>query len=308
MKVIGATSGVPWCVSAFRIAAGDPEAAGLVGRIRELRARILFDRGRRPDFRIPDGGYADEQELDFGAWHVVGRREPDGPPLGYVRLSTPETGKLFQSRSYLGADRYEEVLREHGLGVAETFEHSRLVVEHQARKLGLGVHLNAFAIAAARSLGAKAMIGTSGTADGQDRFHERFGFRAVPGTRRYVEQYTEDVMIMLYRAAAPGGEYGDLVEELEDVFPSVTVSARQAGLGTADTVRHAGENEPRSSSAPVARTAVHRDVVHRDRRPARTTAGSRCCTTWGGTRTGGTSRPCSTPARSARSWTPSRIS
>ena len=36
-----------------------------------------------------------------------------------------------------------------------------------------------------------AMIGTSGTADGQDRFHERFGFRPVPGTRRYVEQYPE---------------------------------------------------------------------------------------------------------------------
>ncbi|WP_329275526.1 GNAT family N-acetyltransferase [Streptomyces sp. NBC_01451] len=244
-------------MSAFRVAPGDPEAAGVVGRIRELRARILFDRGRRPDFRTTDGGYADEQELDFGAWHFVGSREADGHPLGYVRLSTPETGELFQSRSYLGAERYEEVLREHGLGVAETFEHSRLVVEHQARKLGLGVHLNAFAIAAARSLGAKAMIGTSGTADGQDRFHERFGFRPVPGTRRYVEQYTEDVMIMLYRAAAPGGEYSGLVEELEDVFPSVTVSARQAGLGAAGAAGRPRQQESRHCAAPVTETGAH---------------------------------------------------
>ncbi|WP_330294385.1 GNAT family N-acetyltransferase [Streptomyces sp. NBC_00503] len=204
-----------------------------VGLVRELRARILFDRGRRPDFRAADGSYADSQELDFGAWHFIARREADGRPLGYVRLSTPQTGELFQTRAYLGAGRYEEVLREYGLGVAETFEHSRLVVEHQARKLGLGVYLNAFAIAAARCLGAKAMIGTSGTADGQDRFHERFGFRPVPGTRRYVEHYTEDVVIMLYRAAQRAGEYADLIERLEEDFPAATVSARQAGLGAA---------------------------------------------------------------------------
>ncbi|WP_330328829.1 GNAT family N-acetyltransferase [Streptomyces sp. NBC_00536] len=242
MKNVHTTPGVPWHVTAFRVPREEPEAAELVGSIRELRARILFDRGRRPDFRTPEGGYADDQELDFGAWHFVGRREADGPPLGYVRLSTPETGALFQSRAYLGADRYEEVLREHGLGVAETFEHSRLVVEHQARKLGLGVHLNATAIAAARCLGAKAMIGTSGTADGQDRFHERFGFRPVPGTRRYVGQYTEDVVIMLYRAADRAGEYTDLVERLEETFPAVIVPARRSGLD--------GPREPLAPTVP----------------------------------------------------------
>ncbi|MEU1175537.1 ThiF family adenylyltransferase [Streptomyces microflavus] len=143
---------------------------------------------------------------------------------------TPETADLFQTRAYLGPERYEELLRECGYDVAETFEHSRLVVEHQARKLGLGLYLNAFAIAAARCLGAKAMIGTSGTADGQDRFHERFGFLPVPHTRRYVEQYTEDVVIMLYRSAVPAGEHAGLVEQLETLFPDATVSAEQAGI------------------------------------------------------------------------------
>ncbi|CAM5275077.1 ubiquitin activation protein [Streptomyces spiroverticillatus] len=231
MNVFSAPDGAPWHVSAFRLDAGGQEQAEAVRRIRELRARILFDHGRRPDFRTTDGGYADDQDLDFGAWHFVGRREPDGPPLGYVRLSTPETGELFQTRAYLGSQVYEELLRECGFGTAETFEHSRLVVEHQARKLGLGVYLNAFAMAAARCLGAKAMIGTSGTADGQDRFHERFGFHAIPGTRRYVERYTEDVVIMLYRSALPAGEHAGLVEQLEDLFPAATVPAREAGLG-----------------------------------------------------------------------------
>ena len=43
----------------------------------------------------------------------------------------------------------EELLRAEGVAVRDTFEHSRLVVEHRARKLGLGLYLNALAIAAA---------------------------------------------------------------------------------------------------------------------------------------------------------------
>ncbi|WP_406074028.1 ThiF family adenylyltransferase [Streptomyces virginiae] len=245
------TTGVPWHVSAFRVETGESGEAELVGRIRELRARILFDRGRRPDFQTPDGGYADDQDLDFGAWHFVGRREAGGPPLGYVRLSNPETGGLFQTRAHLGAERYEDVLREHGLGVAETFEHSRLVVEHQARKLGLGIYLNAFAMGAARFLGAKAMIGTSGTADGQDRFHERFGFRPVPGTRRYVGHYTEDVVIMLYRPGFSAGEFTGLVEQLEEAFPSSVVPAQHAGLGVASQVGHTPQDQLRLPSTPL---------------------------------------------------------
>lgn len=105
MKNVPMAEGTPWHVSAFHVGEAEPGAAELVSRVRELRARILFDRGRRPDFKAADGGYADDQELDFGAWHFIGRREPDGPPLGYVRLSTPETGSLFQTRAYLGAAR-----------------------------------------------------------------------------------------------------------------------------------------------------------------------------------------------------------
>ncbi|MFJ2753556.1 ThiF family adenylyltransferase [Streptomyces sp. NPDC087297] len=256
MKNIHTTAGVPWHVSAFRVEAGGSGEAELVGRVRELRARILFDRGRRPDFQTADGGYADDQEMDFGAWHFVGRREAGGPPLGYVRLSTPETGALFQTRAYLGADLYDDVLRENGLGAAETFEHSRLVVEHQARKLGLGIHLNAFAMGAARFLGAKAMIGTSGTADGQDRFHERFGFRPVPGTRRYVEHYTEDVVIMLYRPGSSAGEFSGLVEQLEESFPTAVVPAQHAGLDAAPGPGPAPQGLVRLSSTRLTASAA----------------------------------------------------
>ncbi|MFG2666612.1 ThiF family adenylyltransferase [Streptomyces sp. NPDC048387] len=250
-----------WLVTAFHLERG-PGCEAVADRVRQLRARILFDHGRRPEFRKGHGVYTDDQELDYGAWHFVARRQADGPPLGYVRLCTPEAGELFQTRSFLGEEQYQDFLLSHGLGTAETFEHSRLVVEHRARKLGLGVHLNAMAIAAARYLGAKAMVGTSGTADGQDLFHARFGFRHVAGTRRYVERYTEDVVVMMYRSTDGCGAYGALVDELEEAFPRLVrpVSELDAAEWSGGSAHPAAGSTPVSAAisaaAPAAGPAV----------------------------------------------------
>ncbi|WP_344654784.1 ThiF family adenylyltransferase [Catenulispora subtropica] len=216
----------PWHYSAFLAPDGPGAESGRLPEIRRLRARILFDQGRRPAFREHD-----EQVQDLGAWHFTARRAGDGvhgPPLGYVRLLTPATAARYQSREFLGGPHYDEVLRSEGLTDRTVFEHSRLVVEHRARKLGLGLHLNALAVAAAHELGAAAMIGTSGTADGQDRFHARFGFHPVPGTRRYVEKYTEDVVILLHRAADGAGEYTALVDDYRLVFRELMAEAEES--------------------------------------------------------------------------------
>jgi len=100
---------------------------------------------------------------------------PDGTRVAKVTLVSPDpAATVTDDKAFLAWVRE----------VHPQQIHSRLVVEHRARKLGLGLHLNALAVAAAHELGAAAMIGTSGTADGQDRFHARFGFHPVPGTRR----------------------------------------------------------------------------------------------------------------------------
>ena len=243
-----------WNIAAFTVARDQEDALEQVARVRELRARILFDRGRRPDFRSADGRHTDDQDLDFGSWHFVASGEPDGPPLGYVRLSPPDLGESFQSRAFLGPERYRQQLLDLGLDAKHVFEHSRLVVEHRARKLGLGIHLNAMAIAAAHCLGATAMIGTSGTKDGQDKFHQRFGFRPLDGTRRHVPQYTEDVVLMLHLTRQGAGEHTPLVQELEQEFRELAAP----GSGPAD----GGVPVPRHRTAPPAPNA------HRDRAPA----------------------------------------
>jgi len=219
-----------WHVTAFLAPSEGSGDQSQLDSVRELRARILFDRGRRPAFLGPQGVHADAQDLDHGAWHFIARREPNGPPLGYVRLCPAQIGDLFQSRAFMGPEAYERLLAAEGYPVSSVFEHSRLVVEHRARKLGLGVYLNAWAIAAAHELGAQAMIGTSGTKDGQDLFHARFGFLPVPGTRRYVEQYTEDVVILLHRTADGAGEHTGLVDRLRPKFADLAAGGfpRQA--------------------------------------------------------------------------------
>ncbi|MBV9451396.1 MAG: ThiF family adenylyltransferase [Streptosporangiaceae bacterium] len=242
----------------------------LMRQVRHLRARILFDNGRRPSFVDAGGGYVDVQELDYGAWHFIARRDIDGPPLGYVRLATSEIGKLFQSRAYLGERRYGEVLRAEGLSPARTFEHSRLVVERRARKLGLGIYLNAMAIAAAHCLGAEAMIGTSGTADGQHGFHQRFGFRPVAGTREFVPRYAEDVVIMLHKLAEGAGEYADLVARLRALFPAVAAAGlippenrEPKGRGAAWTdERGTSEEGRRCLKAPRRRVGEWQPVLY----------------------------------------------
>ncbi|WP_328391447.1 ThiF family adenylyltransferase [Nocardia sp. NBC_00416] len=235
------SDGSRWHISAVRIPIDGGDHEELLAGLRELRARILFDRGRRPAFAAAVEESADDQQLDYGAWHFLARRDPDGPPLGYIRLSTPATGHLFQSLEYLGPQQYQSVLAAEGVDAAHTFEHSRLVVEHRARKLGLGVCLNAVALGAAHHLGAHLMIGTSGTADGQERFHTRFGFVPVPGTRRYTEQYTEDVLVMVHHPAQGAGEFADLVAEMRDEFPRLpTLTTTVSGaIAARDVTRSA---------------------------------------------------------------------
>lgn len=264
----------PWTFSAF-LAPDDTRAdTGRLRRMRLLRGRVLFDGGRRPAFREPD-----DQVQDLGAWHFTARRTRDGvhgPPLGYVRLLTPATASRFQSREFLGDADYEQVLRTGGLTADSVFEHSRLVVEHRARKLGLGLHLNALAVAAAHELGAAAMIGTSGTADGQDRFHGRFGFHPVAGTRRYVEKYTEDVVILLHRTADGAGEHTGLVDGYRLLFRELMAEAEtEAEADIKAEAARATPTSPLPTSKP-AFTTPHRRTPAASAPPRELTAVGPC--------------------------------
>ena len=54
----------PWLFTAFRAPAEPDAAPEALREIQRLRARILFDEGRRPAFRSDAGDNADEQPQD----------------------------------------------------------------------------------------------------------------------------------------------------------------------------------------------------------------------------------------------------
>jgi predicted GNAT family N-acyltransferase len=192
-----------------------PLIAARLQTYRDFRARIFWDGGRRPAFRASGGSFTDEQELDYSSWHFAAYLESTEELVGYVRLNIPAADVTnYQVHGYLGAEKFAAFLKSEGLSENEVFEWARLAVDPASRGSGLGAYLNAIAIAAARSLGAAAMIGTSGTADGQDLFHQRFGFHVVPGTRAYVDFYTEDVCILINHTADGANMYEDLVDRL----------------------------------------------------------------------------------------------
>ncbi|MFD8376069.1 GNAT family N-acetyltransferase [Streptomyces sp. NPDC059688] len=147
----------------------------------------------------------------MGAWHFTARRTFSGPVLGYIRLATPEAVNKFQSKAFLGSGEFAALLRAEGAS-RDVFEPSRLVVDATVRGLGLGAYMYSVAMAAARELGAEAMIGISGTADGQFRLYQRFGFHIVKGTRSYLEHYGEDVCVIFNRTADGASEFEARVE------------------------------------------------------------------------------------------------
>lgn len=206
-----------WAVESFFI----PSSASLsvatekrVEEYRSFRAQILHDEGRRPEFRALDGSYVDQQALDQGAWHFGARHVTSGQLMAYIRLATPTVAEQFQSHAFLGTSRLAALLADQRVDAKRVFEHSRLVVAPTARGMGLGAYMYALAMAAARDLDAEAMIGISGTADGQHMLYERFGFDIIPGTRSYVSHYGEEVCVIFNRTDRGAGAFEDLVRSL----------------------------------------------------------------------------------------------
>ena len=215
VKAMPAASQPTWFLeSCFISRRPDPVAAEKLHDFRSMRGRILYDRGRRPEFRSDRREYVDVQDMDLGAWHFVARRNGDEKAVGYIRVAAPGDGCLFQTQLHLGEDRYAGLLEAEGLCAGEVYEGGRMVVDASARGKGLGAHLLAVSLAAARALGVGALVGIAGTADGQTALFRRFGFRIVPGSRAYIEHYTEDVVAVLNRISEGAGEFERLVEHM----------------------------------------------------------------------------------------------
>lgn len=194
---------VEWSLRAPPPAASRPAEAPWLTELRSVRARVLYDGGRRPGFRAVDGRHRDPDPVDLHAHHVLARRE--GELLGAIRLMPLTSGQPGTLERLLGAGRLEEVIAALGAGRAEAVEAGGWMVVPEARGTGVATRLVAATVALSWHLGARLWLGAAGTRDGQDRIVARLGVRFIPGLGTLPLPGYDDEVRLVYVTRDDGG-------------------------------------------------------------------------------------------------------
>jgi GNAT superfamily N-acetyltransferase len=169
---------VVWSLQAPPLAASSPAEAPWLAELRSVRARVLYDGGRRPGFRAVDGRHRDPDPVDLHAYHILVRRGDE--LLGAIRLLPLISGQPGTLERLLGTERLERVIADLGAGRSQAVEAGGWVVVPPARGTGVGKRLLTATVALSWHLGARLWLGAAGTRDGQDRILARLGVRFVP--------------------------------------------------------------------------------------------------------------------------------
>ncbi len=203
--------------TAFRAKVHVPAAAGEFGgiceshrfeaavdEIRAFRAEELYAGGRRPFFRTTDGAFADPEEADKYAYHIVCRDER-GALVGCLRLGLVDLMPCSAVEAHLGPERTAKAVRELGVDRTRILEEGRLVVAADQRRRGVAAVMLLVAHALANRLDRPIIWGTSGERDGQNSYFVRFGSSVLPGSSEYVSKYDDEVCVVVHdqRANAP---------------------------------------------------------------------------------------------------------
>jgi N-acyl-L-homoserine lactone synthetase len=225
---------------------------GWLDEIREFRARVLYDNGRRPGFRQSDGRYADGDRLDRAAHHLFARIA--GVVAGCVRLLPVPDDDICLTEQLFGPARFAEMLRGLGVKRSETIEGGRWIVDPTHRTARLGVLLAAGGVAVARALGYRMLCCPAGTRRKQDRVLSRLGFAAVPGLPLLaVPQLDDDLRMMHVFTSRPAPHFRELMDTM----------AVELKLSTTHCVEHDQAAEPCAVTVPRPRhaVAVHGSLV-----------------------------------------------
>jgi hypothetical protein len=191
---------------------GDSQPAWLA-ELSVMRGQILYDQGRRPSFRLPDGSYADVDPLDAFAYHLLART-PTGI-AGCVRLICLGSALTCVTESLLGPALFEELLRVLETPRERMSEPSRWMVQHDYRKTGLAMQVAAGIWAVAGWLGHQRCIAMVGIHEGRDRMFLAVGAKPVPGVPVLSSSRFADEMRCLYcDVAHPAGAFATTVEEM----------------------------------------------------------------------------------------------
>lgn len=176
--------------------------SAILAELSQFRGRILYANGRRPGFRQPGSGYADDDPLDVNSFHVTVRTE--GQLVGYIRIRPlPEHGQSSIGLLITGRE-FATLLQEMGLARHACLEVGRWTVAPPARGTAIGRTLVLSAWAVGRWLGKRRLIATAGTRDGQANMLTRFGGQLPRSlSAKYVGEYDDELSLMYFDLDQP---------------------------------------------------------------------------------------------------------
>jgi N-acyl-L-homoserine lactone synthetase len=186
--------------------------------LRQLRGRVLFDNGRRPEFGQDGRRFGDPDESDLHSAHVVARCR--GAVVGCVRL-TPIMGAVRSvTEQTIGSAKLEALLAAVGAEPSEVIEHGRWIVDHAYKHLGTGLYLMCASFALAYKLGFPCSVATAS----RDvvPLLERAGARRAPGLPLVRSELFNDEVAILY---------GDQRQYSPAILAQFERMAKRMGLG-----------------------------------------------------------------------------
>ena len=169
-------------------------APAWLAEVREMRGRVLYDEGRRPFFRLPNGSFYDSDPADLHAYHVIARSQ--GRAVGSARV-LPLAVELSFISFTIGIERFEHILRDLGTTWEHACEAARWAVVREWRgRLGHRIVMASWAVA--RWLGFDVAFVLACTCEKQDLALIRFGARAIRGLPLFPSRISDDTLRLLY--------------------------------------------------------------------------------------------------------------
>jgi hypothetical protein len=173
---------------------GSASFGGWLAEVREMRARVMYEQGRRPFFRLADGGFNDPDPVDLKAYHIIARSQSRAIACARLVPLAVESGFLPFT---IGAQRFRHILRDLGTARERACEASRWAVVPEWRGK-LGPRIVAAAGAVARWLALDSVFVLACTCRKQDLALMRLGARAIEGLPLFASRISDEDLRLLY--------------------------------------------------------------------------------------------------------------
>jgi hypothetical protein len=184
-------------------------------QIAEFRGQVLYDGGRRPAYRGPDGRCADPDQSDLDAYHITATADSD--LVGVMRVVPLKVTSHGVCQRLLGSDGLGRLLAAIDADRSDTWEGSGWAVLPTHRSNGLGRALLAAGSALAGQLGLRVAIGAAGVRYGQYARIRTAGFRPVPGFGPLpVAKFADEVRMVWGTHEHLAPEFRELIRQVGD--------------------------------------------------------------------------------------------